>query len=252
MSYNQPMLYVFHGSEIKESGEKARTLVNSLRTKRPDAAYEKVDADSWNPALIEGHLGGQGLFSSKYIIFVDRVTENAEAKEQFPAFIPAMQESDNIFIVLEGKLNAELKKAVAGSAEKAVESEPKTKKNFFADSGPNVFALADALGARDAFKAWSVYRQVIDGGTEPENILGTLFWQAKSMVLAAGTGSAGESGLSPFVYTKAKRGSANYSRDELDRLTSDLVVLYHDGHRGKRNLELATERLLLNCGKPQM
>jgi len=224
--------------------------VNSLRTKKPDAAYEKIDADSWNPSMIEGHLGGQGLFSNKYIVFVDRVTENAEAKEKLPDLIPAMQESDNIFIVLEGKLNAELKKAVTKSAEKAVESEPKVKNNFFADSGPNVFALADALGNRDAFKAWSVYRQVIDGGTEPENILGTLFWQAKSMVLATDAKSAAEAGVSPFVFTKAKKGSANYSKDELNRLTSDLVTLYHDGHRGKRDLELATERLLLNCGKP--
>jgi len=244
------MLYVFHGSEIRESGEKARALVNSLRAKRPDAAYEKIDVDSWNPSMIEGHLGGQGLFSNKYIVFVDRVTENGEAKEKLPDLIPAMQESGNIFIVLEGKLNADLKKAVAKSAEKAVESEPKVKKNFFADSGPNVFALADALGNRDAFKAWSVYRQVIDGGTEPENILGTLFWQAKSMVLAADAKSAAEVGLSPFVFTKAKKGSANYSKDELNRLTSDLVMLYHDGHRGKRDLELATERILLNCGKP--
>lgn len=244
------MLYVYHGSEIRESGEKARALASSLRAKRPDAAYEKVDADSWDPAIIESHLGGQGLFSSKYIVFVDRVTENAEAKEALSGLMPAMQESGNIFIVLEGKLNADLKKAVMKSAEKSVESEPKVKKNFFADSGPNVFALADALGSREPFKAWSVYRQIIDVGVEPENILGTLFWQAKSMALAAGAKSATEAGLSPFVYTKAKRGAGNYSSEELGRLLSDLITLYHDGHRGRRDLELGTERLLLNCGKP--
>lgn len=244
------MLYVFHGTDIKESGEKARTLVNSLRTKRADAAFEKLDGDSWDPAILESHFGGQGLFSNKYIVFLDRVTENSDAKETLPGFIQVMQGSDNIFIILEGKLNAELKKAVTSHAEKAIESEPKVKKNFFADGGGNVFAMADALGSRDAMKAWSIYREVIDAGTEPENILGTLFWQAKSMVLAADSSSAAESGLSPFVFTKAKRGASNYSKEELNKLTLDLINLYHDGHRGKRNLELATESLLLNCGKP--
>lgn len=205
------MLYVFHGTDAGQAGVKSRALVNSLRAKKPDAAFEKIEADSWNPAVIEGHLGGQGLFSSKYIIFLNRVTENAEAKEGIAGFIPAMQESPNIFIVCEGKLNAELRKAFEKSAEKLVECE--MKKAPSASEGFNVFALAGAVASREAFKAWSIYRQAIDGGVEPEAILGMLFWKAKTI------------------------GSKELARE--------LVTLYHDGHRGLRDLELGTERLIL-------
>ncbi len=238
------MLYVFHGTDVAQSGVKARALIDSLRAKKPDASYEKMDGDSWSSSMLEGHLGGQGLFANKYIVFLDRVTESADAKEEILKFIPAMQESANIFIVFEGKLNAELKKAFEKSAERLIECEAK-KKSFF-DSEFNIFALADSVGNRDAFKAWSIYRQAVDRGIESESILGTLFWQVKSMVLSADAKSASESGLSPFVYSKSKRYAANYTKEEMRKLVSGLIIMYHDGHRGIADLELGTERLLLN------
>lgn len=209
------MLYVFHGTDMAQAGVKSRALVNSLRAKKPDATFEKIEADSWSRAIIEGHLGGQGLFSNKYIIFLNRVSENAEAKEGIVGFIPAMQESPNIFIVSEGKLNAELRKAFEKNAEKIVECEAKKAQDTA--SGFNVFALAGAVGNREPMKAWSLYRQAIENGAEPEAIIGMLFWKAKT------TGSK--------------------------ELARELVTLYHDGHRGLVDLELGTERLVLNCGR---
>ncbi len=210
------MLYVFYGSNIKKGVEKAHSLINSLRTKKPDAAFEILNAENWNPSVLEGHLGGQGLFSNKYIIFLDRLTENIEAKEQLVDFVPSLQESSNIFILLEGKVLAELKKALIKHAEKVVECEEEkaigTRKEEF-----NIFSIADAFGARDSFKAWSIYRRAIESGVGPENIIGILFWKAKSM----------KSSL----------------------LLKDLIVLYHDGHRGRLDLELGIERALLLCAQ---
>jgi hypothetical protein len=146
---------------------------------------------------------------------VDRVTENTDAKEALPDLLAAMQESPNIFIVLEGKPNAELKRAFEKNAEKIVECEPKAvveKKEEF-----NIFALTSAFASRDAFKAWKIYREAIDAGTAVENILGLLFWKAKSIA------------------------------DKV--LARELMVLYHEGHRGRRDLELATEQCILNCAK---
>ncbi|MBP6858529.1 MAG: hypothetical protein KBC33_01720 [Candidatus Pacebacteria bacterium] len=245
------MLYVFHGTDTASAVTKATTLVSSLRTKRPDASYVRVEAGQWNPSIIEEHIGGQGLFSNKYIIYLDRVTENAEAKESFAGFVPVMAESTNIFIVLEGKLNAELKKALEKSAEKMVECGDSQKSAVDSrQSGDfNIFALADAVGARDPFKAWSVYREAVDQGNEPESIIGTLFWQVKSMKLAANAKSAGESGLSPFVFSKAKKAAGNYSEGELDTLTEKLITVYHDAHRGVCDAELAVERVMLDLKK---
>lgn len=238
------MLYVFHGTDISSSLKKARTLIDSLRTKRPDASYVSVDNDSWTSSFIEEHLGGQGLFSNKYIIFLDRVTENPDAKDLLAGFTEAMQESSNIFILLEGKLNAELSKAVEKSAEKVVVTDSVVKKATKEEF--NIFALADAVGSRDSIRAWSVYRKAVESGNEPESIIGTIFWQLKSMMLAAEASNASEAGVSPFVFMKAKKAAGNYSKDELNILTRSFITLYHDGHRGKRDMELGTERLLLN------
>lgn len=246
------MLYVFHGSDLPASVKKSHALIDSLRAKKPDAAYVNVEADRWSPAIIEEHLGGQGLFSSKYIIFLDRVTDNAEAKEEISGFIPAMNESENIFIVLEGKVNADLKKAFEKSAEKVVVSEEKAAGSAFKKKDFNIFALTDAIGSRDALKAWSIYRQAVDSGIEAENVAGTLFWQVKSMMLASDAGNAGEAGLNPFVFGKSKRYAANYSREELARLSREIITLYHDGHRGMVDLELAFERLVINCGRQDL
>jgi len=228
------MLYVYHGSEINKSLEKARTLANSLRAKRTDATFLEVSADNWSPAIIEENIGGQGLFSSKYIIFLNRVTENAEAKESLPDLIEVMKESANIFILLEGKLNADLKKAVEKYSDKTVETggvgdtagaksgsgKPSGGKESF-----NVFALAEALGSRNSLKSWTIYRKAIDDGQEIEAIIGMLFWKVKSMLTASNT--------------------SNYSDAELHNLLTDLIKIYHEGHRGLVDAELAVEKMML-------
>lgn len=237
------MLYIFHGTNISKSADKARSLVGSLRAKKPDAAYVEINSDNWSPAAIEENLGGQGLFSSKYIVFIDRVGDKEEVREKLIEMLPVMEESDNIFIVSEGKANAELKKAFEKHGEKVVVTDEAAKSAFGQEF--NVFSLADAVGARDRFKAWSIYRQAIENGLESESILGTLFWQVKSMALAAQGKSAAETGLNPFVFSKSKKYSGNYSNQELKALLERLIVLYHNGHRGRVDLELGTERLLL-------
>ncbi|MFA6404613.1 MAG: hypothetical protein WCW03_01275 [Candidatus Paceibacterota bacterium] len=240
------MLYVFFGSNIGVNAKKAHSLLASLRDKRPDAAFISIDADSWSVQLIEENLGGQGLFSSKYIIFLDRITENAEAKEKILDFIPAMNESANIFIVLEGKLNAELKKSFEKHAEKIVESSDDGDGASMKGEELNIFTLADAFGARDPIRSWSIYRNAIDIGIPVESIVGTLFWQIKSMIIASKTKNAGEAGLNPFVFGKSKRYATNFSDRELQKLSRDLVVLYHEGHSGTVDIEIDLEKMLLS------
>jgi len=236
------MLYIFYGTDHKKSGDKARMLVDSLRTKKPDASYVEINSENWNPSLIEENVGGQGLFSNKYIVFLNRVATEEDRVEKMVEMMKDMQESTNIFIVSEGKANAELKKAFEKYGEKVVvtdEVEKSVKKEF------NIFSLADAIGNRDRFKAWSIYREAVGNGLESESILGTIFWQLKSMILASEAKSASEAGLNPFVFSKAKKGCGNYKEGELKVLLKKFLELYHDGHRGIVNLELGIEKMLL-------
>jgi len=226
--YTNYMLYIFYGTNTIVSSNKARVLINSLRTKKTDASFLEIDANNWSSAIVEEQAGGQGLFSSKSIVLLNRVTENAEAKESLSDFLEIMKKSQNIFIILEGKILVDLKRAFEKHAEKIVVSditESAPKKEF------NIFALGDAVSARNYFKAWLIYRQAIESGTAPEGIVGTLFWKIKTMIVSLG----------------ASKSSGNYSKDELFSLMERLIVLYHDGHRGMCDMELAIERLLLTC-----
>ena len=227
------MLYLFHGTNTQLSLSKARTLVKQLHAKKPDSAFVEVDADHWNVAAIQEHAGGQGLFSAKYVVLLNRVTENAEAKDEIGKLTEIMQESENIFIVVEGKLNVDIKKALEKNAKQTVVSDVE-KVGAGASGGKrgfNAFALADALGAREPGRAWSLYRQAIDAGQEIEPIVGMLFWKVKTMI-SSGISSTGK-----------------YSKEELHALAEKLITTYHDGHRGVVDLELSVEKLLIGLGK---
>jgi DNA polymerase III delta subunit len=250
------MLYIFHGTDSKKSTDKARALVDSLRTKKPDASFIEISSDNWNKSIIEEHISGQGLFSQKYIVFLNKVVpvlrslgassvgqEGGVVVEKLVETAKLMKESENIFIINEGKVNAELKKAFEKYGDKVVVNDELEKKAFNKEF--NIFSLADAMGARDRFKAWSIYREAVQNGLESESILGTIFWQIKSMILARDAKSASESGLNPFVYSKAKKGAGNYKDGELNNLLEQVIVLYHDGHRGLVDLELGIEKMML-------
>ena len=236
------MLYIFYGTDIETSRQKAAKLVDSLRTKKPDAAYVRIDSDHWHPTILEEHIGGQGLFSNKYILFLDRLSADTEIRDVLVDSLETLQTSANIFVILEGKVLADTKKAFEKHAEKTVVSdlgERPISKEF------NVFALADAITTRDRVKAWTIYRDAIDLGHEPEALAGTLFWQAKSIYLTYDASSAVASGLSPFVFTKSKKATTKYSSAEMNIFMNELISTYHDAHRGLVSLELGIEQLLL-------
>lgn len=239
------MLYTFYGTDTNKSLAKAKTFVESLRTKRPDATFISVDANTWSPIVVRENAGGQGLFSNKYIVYIDRVCEKKDNVESLIDVMSLMKDSENIFVILEGKVNADLKKTIEKYSDKSVSTD--LVENKYAKSSDfNIFSLADAIGERNAMKAWSIYRTAVEKGHEPEAIVGTLFWQVKSMIQASTAKSATEAGLSPFVYSKAKKSSEKYSEKERNDLIRSLIQIYHDGHRGKCDIELQTEKLVLS------
>ncbi|MDB5259697.1 MAG: hypothetical protein JWO73_905 [Candidatus Taylorbacteria bacterium] len=254
------MIYFLHGTDTDKARAKAKELVAAMQKKKPDAAFFTVNGEVWVAAgiaqsgmVIDEYAGGQGLFENKFIVLVDRVGEDKELRESLAEKAELMAESDNIFIIVEGKLDKATTTKIEKLAEKTQEFEAEKaeagaffkKTDSSSGSGANIFALGDALGRRDKKQLWVLYRQFIDEGKAPEEIHGTLFWQAKSIALAARTKSAAESGLAPFVYSKSKAFAENYSDLELRKLLDDLISVSHDSRRGKHDLETALEILLL-------
>lgn len=237
------MLYFLYGTDTEKARSKARELLAALQKKKPHAEVFRIDAENWNEARLEELIGGQGLFSNCYIVEIVQLFENPEAKEGFLKKLQDTADSPNIFLVVEGKVDKKTLLDITDVAEKVqvFESREEKKKPDF-----NIFSLTDAFGRRDRKKLWVLYQRALLTDAVPEEIHGILFWQVKSMLLASGARSAGEAGVAPFVFTKAKNFLKNYSPEELKTLSSQLVRMYHDAHRGIHDFEIALERFVLS------
>lgn len=216
------MIYFYYGSDIEKARIKSLDLIESLRKKKPDASFFKIDSENFNPYLLEEYIGSQGLFSGKYIVFLDRLCEKKETKVSFLDLIKQISESENIFIVFEGKLDKTTSEKIEKKSEKSISFEfpdKKEKKEY------NAFALAEAFGKRNKKETWILYRKAIDIGEAPEALHGMLFWKAKTMLLA---------------------GDYNWKKEELIKVIDDLITIYHESRRGEGELETSLESFILS------
>ncbi len=243
------MLFFIHGTDSDKARARAKAVVGIMQTKRPGAEYFRVTPDTWSAADFEQFAGGQGLFERKFIVFADGIFENVEAKEWVSGNLKELKESENGFIFLERKVDAESLKKIEkvaqeskkfDAAEKTYVSRPGFNTSF------NIFTLADALGSRNKVRFWSLLSEAFMQGISPEEINGVLFWQTKAMLAAASAPSAALSGLKPFVYTKSRRYADAYGREALVSLSRKLIAMYHDAHRGIHDFATSLERLALS------
>ncbi|MEK7087990.1 MAG: hypothetical protein AAB891_01780 [Patescibacteria group bacterium] len=236
------MLYFFHGTDTDKAREKAHTLTEGLRKKKPDAEMFRLESERASEAQFDELIHGQGLFNKSHIVYSAYLFENDELKEMFLKRLEGIGQSPNIFVSVEGKVDKKTLLAVADAAEKVQLFEKKEDKKR-ADF--NIFSLTDAFGKRDKRNLWVLFRRAVASGAAPEEIHGILFWQIKSMLLATGAKTAGEAGVAPFVFTKSRNFLKNYSEAELTQLSSAFVSMYHDAHRGIHDFEIALERFVL-------
>jgi len=233
------MLYTFYGNDTKLVREKASTLIASLLAKKPEALHIRITESEWTNSTLTETIESQGLFSDKLIVQFDNLLGTA-ACESIIESISNIQNSQNIFVFVESALDAKSKKILEKYSEKIQEhlsSESEEK-------APTLFALADAFGRRDKKMLWVEFQKAVLRGTASEEIHGMIFWQLKSMCIASKTNSV-ESGLKPFVYTKSKQYSKNFTEQELSAVSGKLVSMYHDAHRGLVDFKSALEIFVL-------
>lgn len=236
------MLYFFYGTDRDRARERTQALVSSLQKKKPEAEVFRLDSESASAARLDELVGGQGLFHKTYLVSMSGLLEKPESREPFLARLGAIAESPNIFVALEGSVDKKTLLEVTEAAEKV---QPFEKKGGKEKPEFNIFSLTDALGRRDRKNLWVLFQKAVASGAVPEEIHGILFWQLKNILLAHLCKTAEEAGVKPFVWSKAKSFARNWSEEELKNLSSRMVALYHDAHRGIHDFEIALERLVL-------
>lgn len=237
------MFYLLYGTDTEKARVKAQELVAILQKKKPDAELFKLDIDSGNGFRFEEFLNSQGLFERKFIVFGSRVFENKEVKEVLIGKIAEVAASENVFIFLEGKVE----KATLGILTKVAEKVQLFEKPGLKKGEPfNMFALADAFGGRDRKGLWVLYQKALREDASGEELIGILFWQIKSMLVAREANNAEEAGLSPFVFQKSKRYNRNFKDGEVEGFAALILGLYHEAHRGEVDMETGLERFVLS------
>lgn len=237
------MIYFLYGTDFDKAHKKFEGLIEALQKKKPDASLLRFNEDNFEIERIAELTQGQGLFENKFIVALSHVCRNDEGKECIVANIKDIASSENIFVVLEEKVDAKTKKKFETHSEKVQEFEKKEVKER---ATFNRFAIADALGNRSRKDLWFRYQEALSENVAPEEIHGILFWQVKSMLSAKDAGSPEEAGLKPFPFKKAKSFSRNFTDKELCKLSEDLVGVYHTARRGIDDFDIALEKFVLN------
>lgn len=242
------MYYFLYGKDSDKARAKAEELVQSMHQKKPDAELFKLDTDNWKESQFDEFVRAQGLFERKFIVFANRLFEKKEIKEVVLEKLSEIGKSDNVFIFLEGALDKASLKLVEASAQRVQVFEKEKTNDRYEPGGEafNTFALADAFGERNKKLLWVLYQKSVRAEGSPEELAGILFWQLKNIMLAQACATATEAGVTPFVFSKSKRFSKNFTEGELAKLASQLIDLYHNAHRGKVDFEAGLEGFLLS------
>lgn len=232
------MMYLFYGTDAPRAKQKIHKLTQALLKKKPDALHFSFDDRTLDTEFLKSLFQSAGLFAEHHIVFLDRTFSLLESRD----LVQNMKDSSHVFILYEEVLPAKDVSYLKKHSEKVEEyEEEKTEKK---EDKKNIFALTNALTARDKKRAWVLYRELVDDGVSAEEIQPMVFWQIKTMLQALDAKSAQEAGLKPFVYTKAKQGAGKYGGEELRRLSRSVVDSLYKSRQGK-DLEVTLEKILL-------
>ncbi len=231
------MLYVFCGSDTNQVRERAFLLVHEEEER--GVRVVRIGSDGYASGLFSDLVGAVSLFGGTECYLIDMPSEDEDMYEATLAHLEAFRDSAHTFIIIEGALLAPEKKKFEKYAEKLVEIKGVAGERF------NAFSLADALAEKDKKRLWLLLQDAKEAGLSPEEIIGTLWWQIKAMRLAGGTNSAAEAGMKDWPYNKAKRSLIKFKSGEIEQLGRSLLSVYHDGHAGQRDIDLALEKWVL-------
>jgi DNA polymerase III delta subunit len=231
------MYVVFYGSDRNGVRDAATAYIE--KEMPADATLTTIDAAEYQVGEVADALGACSLFGGSEWFVFDTPSANEEFAEAVQDTLAELTESGNTFVILEGPLLAAAKKVYGKYA--AVSEE------FSADKAErfNSFALAEALAGKDKRHLWVLLQEAKLSGQREEEIIGILWWQLKALRLAMKTKSAAEAGMKDFPYNKAKRALVKFQDGEVERLAQSLLEVYHDGHAGVREMDLALEEWVL-------
>ncbi len=230
------MLYVYSGGDVVKTRRDAFAFVSNAEEK--GAQVRIVLSEQYVPGIVRGVSQSASLFGGTECVVFDTLSENEEALTELEECAEVLGASPHTVVVIDAKLPASVAKALKAEAKEWFETKLEERARF------NVFDMADALAKRDKKTLWVLLARARAAGLAPEEIIGTLFWQLKSIRLTKVTKSASEADMKDFPYNKAKTAAKAFTDQDLARLSESLITVYHEGHLGT-DIDLALEKWVL-------
>lgn len=249
------MIYLTCGTDKNKARDKHLALARLILAKQPEATYFKISVENFSPAEFEEFISAQTLFVRKFVVSCDNLLRGKISKEFVMDKIAELADSENIFLFLEDE-DPLAKSASMEDKEKAERRHKEIEKlkkvavktqEFSKPAMPefNIYSIVDAFAARDKNQAWMCYEEALLFGVSPEEVLWKIIWQVDNMLLVKKTKDEKELNLKPFVLGKAKRAAQKFETKELEKLSGELVDLYHETYLGSDEFEYGLEKILL-------
>lgn len=231
------MVRVFFGTDTM--GVRTAALAYTAARAAAGVSIVSIPAEQYSAGQLSDALGATSLFGDVALYVIDTPAEKVEYQTEVLTLLPELAASSNEFVVVEGVLKAAEKKVYVAHAADIQEVKALPTQKI------NPFVLAEALAQKDKKSLWLLLQSMRVRGSSSEEIIGLLWWQLKALRLAAITQTAAEAGMNEYPYKKAKQALRNFKLGEIEALSSSLLTLYHEGHAGTRELDLALESWVL-------
>lgn len=231
------MLQVVYGTDSITIRKTAFGLADEAQA--AGAVLHRLESEQYAPGLLADAVGTTSLFGETAVYIIDTPSESSDFLAEVLEYAPSLAESANQFVVIEKALLAPAKKQFTNAGATLRECKAAAGERF------NVFALADALARKDKRTLWLLLQGATKAGIVAEEIIGTLWWQLKTLRVAALTQSAAEADMKEYPYNKAKRSLAHFAPGELTTLSHSLLDVYHAGHAGEVPIGDALELCVL-------
>lgn len=221
------MLYLFTGDDAKNKFASYEKFIKSI-PKGTESFF--VSRNDFDPVRIESFYSGSSLFSANFAVIFQNIFEYEETRDFVLDKLKLIEESANLFIFLEGKLNKPVldafKKALPAGRQVVsainIFELPKEKKEKYDN-----FLVANAFSRKDKLNMWSCFREAIDRGVGMEELIGVLFWKIKNMLIT--------------------KNFSKFSESELKDFASHLSYLLPKARKEGRDAESAFEQFLLKA-----
>lgn len=231
------MLWVFYGSDQILVRKKAYKFIDSVI--KENQTVVKIDSDEYESGQLLSLSSSAVLFGLSPIYLIDTPSLNTDFYKEILEQLDALSTTSDNFVIVEKELNAADKKIFTKFANEITEYKKVSETKF------NPFALAEALARKDKRLLWVLLNEAKRNNLPAEEIIGILWWQLKTLRLAMLTNSAEEAGVKDFPYKKAKQALRDFKEGEIENLSFKLLNLYHEGHAGKCDINLALEEWVL-------